>query len=291
MLYLHTFSLATENDEAGYILSFSYKLEMSCYPRDVYPFKIFPQKGIQTLSFEPITLLYGSNGSGKSTLLNLIAQKLQLERDAPFNYTPFYEEYLRLCRYQTAYGRSIPHGSRLIASDDVFDFLLNARAINEGFDHRREELFAEYMEAKTQSFTLRTLEDYEELKRHNEAKRKTKSVFVTRRLPNSLTGQSNGESAFAYFTEKIRENALYLLDEPENSLSAGLQIELKRFIEDATRFYGCQFIISTHSPFLLAMKDAKLYDLDHSPATPKKWTELESMRLYHDFFELHRGEF
>ena len=38
----------------------------------IYPFKIFPQKRLEKLSFEPITILYGGNGSGKSTLLNMI---------------------------------------------------------------------------------------------------------------------------------------------------------------------------------------------------------------------------
>ena len=35
---------------------------------------------------------------------------------------------------------------------------------------------------------------------------------------------SNGESAIKYFTEKIGEGGLYLLDEPENSLSPEKQL-------------------------------------------------------------------
>jgi predicted ATPase len=110
-------------------------------------------------------------------------------------------------------------------------------------------------------------------------------------MPGSVQGKSNGESGFLYFTEKIRENALYLLDEPENSLSASLQVKLAQFLEDSARFYGCQFVISTHSPFLLAMKGAKIYDLDSNPVAIRKWTELEAVRLYHDFFEKHRELF
>jgi predicted ATPase len=87
-----------------------------------------------------------------------------------------------------------------------------------------------------------------------------------------------------YFTEKIGENGLYLLDEPENSLSPKRQTELKKFLEDSARFFGCQFIISTHSPFLLAMPGVKIYDLDDPPAKVKQWTELENMRVYREFF-------
>mgnify|MGYP006990124335 CR=1 FL=1 len=38
---------------------------------------------------------------------------------------------------------------------------------------------------------------------------------------DNVREHSNGESAFLYFTDKIKENGLYLLDEPENSLSPG----------------------------------------------------------------------
>lgn len=93
------------------------------------------------------------------------------------------------------------------------------------------------------------------------------------------------------FLEKIGENGLYILDEPENSLSPQRQIELSKFIEDASRFFGCQFIISTHSPFMLAMKGAKIYDLDEDPVRVKKWTELENVRNYYDFFKEHEKEF
>jgi len=41
-------------------------------------------------------------------------------------------------------------------------------------------------------------------------------------------------------------------------------MELMKFIEDAARFWNCQFIISTHSPFLLALRGAKIYDLDEN---------------------------
>ena len=102
---------------------------------------------------------------------------------------------------------------------------------------------------------------------------------------------SNGESAMKYFVDHISENALYLLDEPENSLSIGLQQELCKYIEDSARFFGCQFILSTHSPILLSMKDAVIYDLDSKPATIRNWTELENVRRYFDFFEEHRNEF
>jgi predicted ATPase len=108
---------------------------------------------------------------------------------------------------------------------------------------------------------------------------------------NNVREYSNGESAFRYFTEKISENGLYLLDEPENSLSPTRQMQLMNFLEESARFFGCQFIISTHSPFLLAMRGARIYNLDENPVTIRRWTDLENVRTYYDFFKAHENEF
>lgn len=291
MKYLESFSFASEKEERKYIILECRKADMQCYSQNVYPFKIFPNKGLEKLDFEPITVIYGGNGSGKSTILNLIAEKLGVERSALFNNTPYIEDYLEFCGFELSRGKSIPKRSKIITSDGVFDSLLDIRAINEGIDRRREELFEEYRQSREEEYLLRDLNDLDEFKRRNEAKRRTKSDYVSKRIPKELSGMSNGETAYYYFTQKIEENALYLLDEPENSLSATLQNKLRGFIEDSARFYGCQFIIATHSPFLLSMKGAKVYDLDSSPVEAKSWTELENVRIYHDFFEEHREEF
>ncbi len=68
-------------------------------------------------------------------------------------------------------------------------------------------------------------------------------------------------------------------------------MELAQFMEDSARFFGCQFVISTHSPFLLALREAKIYDLDGDPVRVRRWTELPAVRTYYDFFDAHRREF
>lgn len=185
----------------------------------------------------------------------------------------------------------IPPNSCIVTSDDVFDYMLNIRTLNDGIDVRREELFSEYLETKYAHFQMKSMADYEQLKRNNLAKSNTQSQFVRKELMDNVREYSNGESAFHYFAEKIEENGLYLLDEPENSLSPARQQELVRFLEDSARFFGCQFVISTHSPFLLAMKQAKIYDLDEDPVDVKRWTQLENVRVYYEFFQKHREAF
>ena len=171
---------------------------------------------------------------------------------------------------------------------------VNVTAGNGAGGGERNTVFEEYAELnRGKRQLLQGLDDLERFQKQAEArwKKGTRSKYTARRIPSELSGKSNGESAFSYFTQKIVERALYLLDEPENSLSATLQKELARFIEDSARFYKCQFVISTHSPFLLAMKDAVIYDLDCVPVTVRPWTELANVRAYYDFFKEHAEEF
>ena len=70
--------------------------------------------------------------------------------------------------------------------------------------------------------------------------------------------------------ERITEDALYLIDEPENSLSAARQLDLREYLISSARYYGCQLVIATHSPILLSIPNAKIYDLDDHPVSVKK---------------------
>ena len=283
-MYLSNFQFADELKEELFLND----IKRTCY-NSFYPFGVLSMHHLHRLDFEPVTILYGGNGSGKSTALNVICEKLGLHRDTLYNRSSFYEDYLQMCEYEIEH--QIPEQSCMITSDDVFDFMLNLRCINEGIDTKREELFNDYLEAKYSKFTMKSLDDYERLKKVTLARSKTQSEYIRRNLMKNVREHSNGESAFLYFNDKIKENAIYLLDEPENSLSSEKQIELQRFLVDSARFYGCQFIIATHSPFLLAMKGAKIYDLDEDPADVKKWTELGNVRAYYEFFREHRSEF
>lgn len=284
MIYLSHFSFPDAEQEYDFILA----QKRTCYD-SYYPFQILSKHRLAMLDFEPVTILYGGNGSGKTTALNVIAETLDLHRDALYNRSAFYEDYIRLCSYETECD--IPKDSRIITSDDVFDFMLNLRSINEGIDKKRNDMFEEYLDAKYSHFTMRSLDDYEQLKKVNQARSKTQSRYIRDNLMGNVREHSNGESAFLYFSEKIGENGLYLLDEPENSLSPERQQELLRFLEDSARFFGCQFIIATHSPFLLSICGAKIYDMDEEPVDVKHWTELSNVRAYYEFFKQHEREF
>jgi len=284
MIYLSHFSFPDIELEYDFLLA----QKRTCYD-SYYPFKTISKHQLSMLDFEPITILYGGNGSGKTTVLNVIAEKLQLDRDTRFNRTNFFEDYTGMCSYKLE--RKITKDSRIITSDDVFDFMLNLRTLNDGVDQKREVLFEEYLDAKYSKFQMKSIDDYEQLRKVNMSRSKTQSRYIRNNLMGNVREHSNGESAFLYFSDKIKENGLYLLDEPENSLSPERQLELVRFLEDSARFFGCQLIIATHSPFLLSMRNAKIYDMDEEPVDVKKWTDLGNVRAYYDFFKKHQDEF
>jgi predicted ATPase len=77
----------------------------------------------------------------------------------------------------------------------------------------------------------------------------------------SLHEQSHGESFFALFQNRFVENGFYLVDEPEAALSPKRQLHFLSILHRHV-LNGCQFIIATHSPIIMAYPQACIYLLD-----------------------------
>ena len=286
MIYLKNFTLLDELQER----------DIACYEEtrkifnNYYPLHLFSTKSFKYIDFDKITIFYGGNGSGKTTLINIISEKLNASRKSTIDKGSYFDLYVKHCDYKMSFDE--PTEIKLITSDDVFDYLLDVRSINAKVNRQKEKLSKEYLNYKFNK-SRNSFKNYDELRIDCEAKRKSMSKFVRERLGNNnnIIEWSNGESALMFWEREIEEDSIYILDEPENSLSAENQLKLKKFIEDSVRFYNCQFIISTHSPFLLKLMDAKIYDLDQIPVTTKDWTELSNVLIYYNFFKEHEDEF
>ena len=273
MVFLKRFVLPTvQEEETG-----------NLFPHE-YPYGIFPYKKLREVVFGDITVFYGGNGSGKTTLLNLIAQKLNLPRQTPYNSSSFFLPYVQdKCSFEK--NDDIPYGSKIITSDDIFQYIIHVRDDNIRIGKEKQKQEEEYDQAKYSPIRFRSLGDYEQLKKQNDARGHTKRKFVSSRTEDYIDMFSNGETALAYFDRQFASNALYLLDEPENSLSPDFQMQLAKLVLQCVFYCGCQFVIATHSPFLLSLQDARVYDLDCVPAAEKKWYELDGMKQYYALFK------
>lgn len=302
MIYLSSFDFPSDVDESGF-----FKEKTPTYYDSIYPFKFLSGKFANldrpySMLFGDITIIAGSNGSGKSTVLNIIAEKLKLTRAALFNYTELYEAYLRLTESRFRIDdrevmRSVMKVSRIITSDDVFSHILEVRKKNDEINFKRD-VIREKRCAYRQNPSLRPRridfdkpESLQAYKDYSDMTKNTLSDYLRSRNILNERGYSNGENGYRYFVNAIQPGGLYLLDEPENSLSASLQVELSQYIIGMARFYDCLLIISSHSPFLLSIPYAKIYDMDSVPVSIVKWQDIPNVRIYYDFFKQHAEEF
>ncbi|MDE7325209.1 MAG: AAA family ATPase [Lachnospiraceae bacterium] len=298
-IYLYRFTLPIDNEEEMYQDQAWQNGGKFGYVDNAYPCGIFDRKKLSEIIFSKITIFYGGNGSGKSTLLNLIAGRLNLNRVAPYNSGEIFDRYREECRYELGHDEEgfalrIPSGSRIITSDDVFDYMLAMRTRNEEIAGGKQAAREEYAKLKYgESVKFKSMDDYDTMRQQILARSRSVSrrQFIRRTAGEEVELGSNGETALAYFERKIKTKTLYCLDEPENSLSPAMQLELVKLLEKRAGEEECQFIMATHSPFLLAMQGAKVYNLDACPAQVCPWWELENVRIYYEFFREHGALF
>jgi predicted ATPase len=100
----------------------------------------------------------------------------------------------------------------------------------------------------------------------------------------SLHEQSHGESFFAAFTERFRGNGIYILDEPEAALSPLRQLSLLARINELVN-KGSQFIISTHSPIIMAYPNAKIFEFTEEGINESKLEETNHYLIMKQFFD------
>ncbi|MBQ8706852.1 MAG: AAA family ATPase [Succinivibrionaceae bacterium] len=170
--YLRSFRLPTEQDELYWLGT----RRRACYT-GVYPSRIFSRIEPGEFNFAPVTIFYGGNGSGKTTLLNPIAEMLGSIMHSTFNSSAFFGEFLDRCRAECTRAPV----SHILTSDDVFDYMLNVRYINEGIDARREDLFKEWRKrrkGKEGVPKLADLAEYEQWKENYDVMTKTQSRIV-----------------------------------------------------------------------------------------------------------------
>ena len=98
----------------------------------------------------------------------------------------------------------------------------------------------------------------------------------------SLQQQSHGESFMSFFENKVKEG-LFILDEPEAALSPEKQLSLISILNKLAKTGECQFIIATHSPFLISTPNAELLEIENGKLIKKSYKDTKQFILYRDF--------
>jgi predicted ATPase len=98
----------------------------------------------------------------------------------------------------------------------------------------------------------------------------------------SLHDQSHGESFLSLVVNRFSPDGLYFLDEPEAALSPQGQLALLRAIHERVA-EGCQFLIATHSPILVAYPDAAIHECGDHGLREVGYDDAPQVDLYRSF--------
>ncbi len=95
---------------------------------------------------------------------------------------------------------------------------------------------------------------------------------------------SHGEAFLALMRHRFGANGLYILDEPEAALSPARQMSIITLIHELVK-QGSQFIISTHSPILLAYPNSTIYEITENGLEQKMYEETETVAVTRQFLD------
>ena len=248
------------------------RLNFKPFDSEEYPFNIPCIKNTNEIDLSnPITIFVGDNGSGKSTLLKAIAYyNNSINVSSQDINSAYYEEVKKL-------------SSKMKLS---YDFKSRS-----GFFFSGEEFITYINNLKHMKQELR-----EDLKRIDE-EYKNKSKFAQGQARMAAAGQlyamnqaydgelkdkSHGEGFLEFFKKRMHKEGIYLLDEPETPLSAINQYQLVVMITDLVKS-GSQVIIATHSPIIMALKDAKIYNFTEASIEEIDYDDVESVNFTKHF--------
>lgn len=219
---------------------------------------------------QPISVFVGENGSGKSTLLKALALKINLPAIGS----------LDLETDETLDGfRSFSNSIRLI---------WNKNRIYRGFFFRAEDYFGFVKRLKNIDVELKNdIVDFEKNLSGYGRKIAVGAVSgqkeaLTRKY-GDLTQVSHGEGFLKVLQSRIQTEGIYLIDEPEAALSPQRQLALFSMIKSMAADQGCQFIIATHSPILMSLPHAQVFQFDERGINPINVEETEHFTIMKNF--------
>ena len=233
--------------ESGFIRSFGLDRERVPSFRQ-YPFDIPALRTLDRLELHPkVTYIVGENGMGKSTLLEALA--------VAWGFNP--EGGTVNFNFATEATHSPLH--------EYIRLVRGIRRPRDGFFFRAESYY-------------NVASNIDVMDREPGGGGRIVSSYGGK----SLHAQSHGEAFFSTFLHRFGGNGLYVLDEPEAALSPFRQMALLARIHDLVRT-GSQFIVSTHSPILMAYPDSVIYYLTPDGIDTRTLEETEHFQIMKEF--------
>src|SRR6185312_2511398 len=90
---------------------------------------------------------------------------------------------------------------------------------------------------------------------------------------------SHGEAYLTILQTRIGDQGVYLLDEPEAALSPLKQLSLIAFILEVLKGGKAQFILATHSPILMGIPGATIFEIKEDGIQKVAYTETDHYRI------------
>ncbi|MEJ7739641.1 MAG: AAA family ATPase [Chitinophagaceae bacterium] len=237
-----------------------------------FPFNIPAVRFAKQISLDKrVTIFVGDNGCGKSTLLESIAYSINIPLIGGFiSSTAGFE------------------AARLLKPYLEIEW---TRKSNKGFFFRAED-FSDFINA-VEKEKMKIASDLSELKGqvdHSVIEKMSESMNYALRETRKTYGSdmqafSHGEAYLEILQTRISGKGIYLLDEPEAALSPLKQLSLIAFILEAIKNENTQFIIATHSPILMGIPNATLYEIQDDNMQQVNFKETEHYRITKTFLD------
>jgi predicted ATPase len=243
-----------------------------------FPFDLPAVRALDGLALDtPVTFLVGENGCGKSTVIEAIAAGLRavavgahdLARDPTLAHARTLAGALRFVR------RRAPRRVMFFRAEDAFGF--TKRTIGE----------LDELEDLEKSFE-EELPDGSWGQRLAMGVAKGQRAALAARYGDDPDAASHGETFLNLLTERLKPNGLYILDEPETPLSPSRALALLSLLMRMAG-EGCQFVIATHSPILMALPGAAILQLDRDGIHRVAWDEVEHVAVTRAFLNNPEG--
>jgi len=231
-----------------------------------YPFDLTLLQDFDELVLaKPVSFFVGDNGCGKSTLLNGIAGNAGLP----------------------TIGAQSSRQSAAQLADRLT--LVKSKPIRHGCYFRADQV-ALFLQGLVQSMAdhASMVNEFAEIegdwgRDRAQGLARNERQALSERYGEDPAAKSHGELYLNLLQQRINAPGLYLLDEPETPLSPTNQLALIALLVDAVERTASQFIIATHSPILLALPDAQIFDCNGRRPEPIEWAQTEHVSVTRAF--------